>query len=117
MSRDNIQLYEDKKVRSAWDEDNECWWFSVVDVVAALTDSINPTDYLKKMRKRDELLSEYLGTNCPHVEMVGENGKRRKVLAANVEQLLRIIQSIPSSKAEPFVFLSKSKSIVKNVLY
>ncbi len=54
------------------------------------------------MRKRDELLAEYLGTNCPRVEMVGESGKRRKILAANVEQLFRIIQSIPSPKAEPF---------------
>lgn len=100
--KNNIQLYEDKKVRSVWDEEKECWWFSVVDVVAALTDSVNPTDYLKKIRKRDELLGEYLGTNCPQVEMLGENGKRRKVLAANVEQLFRIIQSIPSPKAEPF---------------
>lgn len=100
--KNNIQLYEDKKVRSVWDEEKECWLFSVVDVVAALTDSVNPTDYLKKIRKRDELLGEYLGTNCPLVEMLGENGKRRKVLAANVEQLFRIIQSIPSPKAEPF---------------
>lgn len=100
--KDNIQLYEDKRVRSAWDKEKECWWFSVVDVVAALTDSVNPTDYLKKIRKRDEVLAEFLGTNCPQVEMLGENGKRRKVLAANIEQLFRIIQSIPSPKAEPF---------------
>ena len=69
---------------------------------AALSDSANPTDYLKKMRKRDEQLASYLGTNCPQVEMTGSTGKKRKVLAANTEQILRIIQSIPSPKAEPF---------------
>lgn len=73
-----------------------------MDVVAALTGSVNPTDYLKKLRKRDILLAEFLGTNCPQVEMLGENGKRRKILAANIEQLFRIIQSIPSPKVEPF---------------
>ena len=79
-----------------------CKYFSVVDVIAVLTDSSNPTDYLKKMRKRDEQLANYLGTNCPQVAMMGATGKKRKVLAATAEQLLRIIQSIPSPKAEPF---------------
>lgn len=98
----NIKLFQDRKIRSVWDETEQQWYFSVVDVVAALTDSVNPTDYLKKMRKRDELLAAYLGTNCPQVEMMTESGKRRKVLAANIKWLFRIIQSIPSSKAEPF---------------
>lgn len=98
----SIQLFEDRKIRTAWDEEKEEWYFSVVDVVAALSDSANPTDYLKKMRKRDEQLASYLGTNCPQVEMTGSTGKKRKVLAANTEQILRIIQSIPSPKAEPF---------------
>ena len=98
----NIKLFQDRKIRSVWDETEQQWYFSVVDVVAALTDSVNPTDYLKKMRKRDESLAAYLGTNCPQVEMMTESGKRRKVLAANVKGLFRIIQSIPSSKAEPF---------------
>ena len=98
----SIQLFEDRKIRTAWDEEKEEWYFSVVDVVAALSDSANPTDYLKKMRKRDEQLASYLGTNCPQVEMTGFTGKKRKVLAANTEQVLRIIQSIPSPKAEPF---------------
>lgn len=97
-----IQKFEERTIRTAWDEKTEEWYFSVVDVIAVLTDSANPTDYLKKMRKRDELLAEYLGTNCPQVEMVGTTGKRRKVLAATTEQILRIIQSIPSPKAEPF---------------
>ena len=98
----NIKLFQDKKIRSAWNDEEEQWYFSVVDVVAALTDSVNPTDYLKKMRKRDEALGSYLGTNCPQVEMLTETGKKRKTLAANVKGLFRIIQSIPSPKAEPF---------------
>ena len=98
----SIQLFEDRKIRTAWDEEKEEWYFSVVDVVATLSDSANPTDYLKKMRKRDEQLASYLGTNCPQVEMTGSTGKKRKVLAANAEGILRIIQSIPSPKAEPF---------------
>ena len=98
----NIKLFQDRKIRSVWDETEQQWYFSVVDVVAALTDSVNPTDYLKKMRKRDESLAAYLVTNCPQVEMMTESGKRRKVLAANIKGLFRIIQSIPSSKAEPF---------------
>ncbi len=98
----SIQLFEDRKIRTAWDEEQEEWYFSVVDVIAVLTDSSNPTDYLKKMRKRDEQLASYLGTNCPQVAMMGATGKKRKVLAATAEQLLRIIQSIPSPKAEPF---------------
>ena len=97
-----IQKFEERSLRTAWDEEREEWYFSVVDVIAVLTDSTNPTDYLKKMRKRDKLLSSYLGTNCPQVEMVGTTGKKRKVLAATAEQVLRIIQSIPSPKAEPF---------------
>ena len=68
----------------------------LVDVVGALTDSTNPTDYLKKMRKRDELLASYLGTNCPQVTMVTATGKKRKTLAANTIGILRLIQSIPS---------------------
>ena len=92
----SIQLFEDRKIRTAWDEEQEEWYFSVVDVIAVLTDSSNPTDYLKKMRKRDEQLASYLGTNCPQVAMMGATGKKRKVLAATAEQILRIIQSIPS---------------------
>lgn len=98
----NIKLFQDKKIRSAWNEEEEQWYFSVVDVVEALTDSVNPADYLKKLRKRDEILSSYLGTNCPLVEMLTETGKKRKTLAANVKGLFRIIQSVPSPKAEPF---------------
>ncbi|RHJ49907.1 Bro-N domain-containing protein [Bacteroides sp. AM10-21B] len=98
----NIKLFQEKKIRSMWNEEEQQWYFSVVDVVGVLTDSVNPTDYLKKMRKRDEELATYLGTNCPQVEMLTDTGKKRKTLAANVQALFRIIQSISSPKAEPF---------------
>jgi hypothetical protein len=97
-----IKLFEDKKIRTVWNEKEEEWYFSVVDVISALTDSTNPTDYLKKLRKRDKIVGVYIGTNCPHVDMVTNTGKLRKTLAAAPKQLLRIIQSIPSKKAEPF---------------
>jgi prophage antirepressor-like protein len=97
-----IKLFEEKKIRSVWDEEEEEWYFSVVDVIEVLTDSANPTDYLKKLRKRDILLGNYIGTNCPQVAMTTETGKQRNTLAANTAQLFRIIQSIPSKKAEPF---------------
>lgn len=100
--QDKVALFENKKIRSIWVETEEAWYFSVVDVVGALTDSTNPTDYLKKMRKRDSELAAYLGTNCPQIGMLTETGKIRKTLAGNTEQILRIIQSIPSPKAEPF---------------
>lgn len=103
MNMENsIKLFEEKKIRSSWNEEEEEWYFSVVDVIEVLTDSTNPTDYLKKLRKRDTLLGDYIGTNCPQVAMTTETGKQRKTLAANTVQLFRIIQSIPSKKAEPF---------------
>ena len=98
----NIKVFEDKKIRTQWNEAEEDWYFSVVDVVEVLTDSVNPTDYLKKLRKRDLELGNYIGTNCPHVEMIGDTGKKRKVLAGRTKDILRIVQSIPSKKAEPF---------------
>jgi DNA-damage-inducible protein D len=97
-----LKLFESVQVRSHWNEGEEKWYFSVVDVVQVLTDSVNPTDYLKKLRKRDAELGSYLGTNCPQVAMPTESGVMRKTLAADVPTLLRLIQSIPSSKAEPF---------------
>jgi len=98
----NIKIFESKQVRTQWDAEKEDWWFSVVDVCGALSDSTNPTDYLKKMRKRDPELGTYIGTNCPQVEMLTETGKKRRTLAASTKQVLRIVQSIPSPKAEPF---------------
>lgn len=98
----NIKVFENKKIRTIWNEQEEDWYFSLVDVVGVLADTANPTDYLKKMRKRDVELGAYLGTNCPQVEMIGQNGLKRKVLAGNTKAVLRLIQSIPSKKAEPF---------------
>ena len=102
MVDSSVKLFESQEIRSAWNEDEEEWYFSVVDVVGVLTESANPTDYLKKMRKRDEQLASYLVTNCPQIEMATSSGKKRKTLAGNAEQILRIVQSIPSKKAEPF---------------
>ncbi len=98
----SIKLFEFKRIRTHWEEAEEKWYFSVVDIVEALTDSVNPTDYLKKLRKRDSELGIYLGTNCPQIEMRTESGKNRKTLAGSVKDIFRLVQSIPSPKAEPF---------------
>ena len=99
---DDVKMFEGSQIRSVWDNEREEWYFSIVDVVGVLSESKNPTDYLRKMKKRDEILASYLGTNCPKVGMVSTNGKIRKVLAGNLKDIFRIIQSIPSPKAEPF---------------
>ena len=96
-----IQLFEGKKVRIAWDAELEKYYFSVTDIVQVLTDSVNPRDYIKKMLKRDPELKSKWGTICPPVEMLAPDGKRRKTQAADLEGVFRIIQSIPSKKAEP----------------
>ena len=101
-SLEHIKIFQERKIRTDWNEEEEQWYFSVVDVVGDLTESVNPTDYLKKLRKRDESLGSYIGTNCPQIEMYTASGVKRKTLAANVKSLLRIIQSIPSPKAEHF---------------
>ncbi|WP_347145917.1 BRO-N domain-containing protein [Parabacteroides goldsteinii] len=100
--KEAIKIFEEKKVRAVWDDETEEWYFSVIDIIAVLTDSSNPTDYFKKMRKRDEQLASFVGTNCPQVTMQTETGKKRKTLAADTQAVFRIIQSIPSPKAEPF---------------
>ena len=97
-----IKLFEEKKVRTIWDDVQEKWYFSVLDVIQVLAESVNPTDYFKKMRKRDEQLASFVGTNCPQVLMSGDSGKRRKTLVGDAQTIFRIIQSIPSPKAEPF---------------
>ncbi len=100
--KEALQLFEERKVRTVWDTNTEEWYFSLVDVVEVLTDSVNPTDYLKKLRKRDIELNTYIGTNCPHVYMTTDTGKKRKTLSGSMANILRLIQSIPSPKAEPF---------------
>jgi len=96
-----LKLFEQKQVRSLWNDDEEQWYFSIVDVISVLTDSKNPTDYLKKIRKRDPELGSYIGTNCPQVNMLS-NGKNRKTLAGKTTAIFRLIQSVPSPNAEPF---------------
>lgn len=100
--KNSIKLFEDKLVRSVWDEEKEEWYFSIVDVVEILTDSSDPKQYIKKMRSRDDELNSNWGTICTPVGMIGKDGKRREIQAANTQGLFRIIQSIPSKKAEPF---------------
>jgi hypothetical protein len=102
-----ISLFEEKQVRRAWNADEEKWYFSIDDVVQALTNSANVKDYIKKLRKRDPELDAYWVTNCPPVEMIAADGKKRKIKAANTETLFRIIQSVPSPKAEPFMPLDR----------
>jgi len=97
-----IQLFEERKVRTVWDDQTEEWYFSIVDVVEVLTDSADPKQYIKKMRGRDAVLSANWGTICTLVPMKGADGKQRRTKAATTQGLFRIIQSIPSPKAEPF---------------
>ena len=93
-------VFQGKEVRRSWHNDE--WYYSLVDIVAVLSESKNPTDYLKKIRKRDRELKTYIGTNCPQVEMQTTSGKNRKTLAGNTKDAFRLIQSIPSKKDEPF---------------
>ena len=102
IENDRLKKFEDQSIRTAWDEEQEEWYFSVQDAVAVLADSKDPKQYIKKMRTRDPELNANWGTICTPVQMIAADGKRRKVQAANTEGLLRIIQSIPSPKAEPF---------------
>jgi hypothetical protein len=98
----NIKLFESKQIRATWDEKEQKWFFSVQDVIEVLTDTVDAKDYIKKMKKRDPQLRSNWGTICPLVEMKAADGKQRKVQASDTKGLLRIIQSIPSPKAEPF---------------
>ena len=100
--QDKIQLFEDQPIRTAWDEEQEEWYFSVVDVVRVLTDSPNPQTYWRVMKKRLKDEGNETVTSCNALKMTAADGKKRKTDVATIEQLLRIIQSIPSPKAEPF---------------
>jgi prophage antirepressor-like protein len=97
-----IKLFESKNIRSVWNEAEKKWYFSVQDVVSILTETVDAKDYIKKIKKRDLQLNNNWGTICPLVEMVAGDGRKRKIQAADTKGLLRIIQSIPSPKAEPF---------------
>lgn len=99
---DKIQLFEDKRIRTAWDAEKEEWYFSIVDVVGVLTDSVDPTAYWRKLKQRLKAEGNETVTNCHGLKMKATDGKMRLTDVADTEQLLRIIQSIPSPKAEPF---------------
>ena len=102
MDNNQLQLFENKEIRTAWDEEREEWCFSVVDVVAVLTDSPNPQTYWRVMKKRLKDEGNETVTSCNALKMTAADGKKRLTDVATTEQLLRIIQSIPSPKAEPF---------------
>ena len=102
MGNDNILLFEDQKIRTAWNEEIEEWYFSIVDVIAVLTESKNPAAYWRKLKQRMKEEGNETVTNCHGLKMTAADGKRRMTNVATTEQLLRIIQSIPSPKAEPF---------------
>ena len=100
--KNEIQLFEDQKIRVAWDAERVEWCFSIVDVVAVLTDSADPTAYWRKLKQRLKAEGNETVTNCHALKMRAADGKNRLTDVADTEQLLRIIQSIPSKNAEPF---------------
>ena len=98
----NIKIFEDKKIRTEWNGTEEDWYFSVVDVIEALTDSLNPQTYWRVLKKRLKDEGNETVTNCNALKMVAKDGKSRLTDVVNTKDLLRLIQSIPSKKAEPF---------------
>lgn len=100
--KEAIQLFEDRKIRTVWDTDREEWFFSVIDVIDVLTDSKNPTTYWRKLKQRLKEEGNETVTNCHGLKMVAADGKMRLTDVADTEQLFRLIQSVPSPKAEPF---------------
>lgn len=101
--QETIQVFEQKKVRSIWDDKREEWYFCINDVVEVLTDSKDPAEYFKKMRRRDPELDSFVrGTNCPPHQFISTDGKRHAQKCGDMKTVFRIIQSIPSPKAEPF---------------
>jgi len=109
MTKENaIKLFQDKRVRVHWDEEQEKWFFSIVDIIGVLTESVNPNNYWKVLKSRLKKEGSELVTNCNQLKMESSDGKYYKTDVADTEQLLRLIQSIPSPKAEPFkIWLAK----------
>ena len=106
MTTTKLAIFKGKQIRKTIYNDE--WWFSVSDIVEILTDSVDVKQYIKKMRSRDPELKAYWGTNCTPLTMIAKDGKKRRVMSANTESIFRIIQSIPSQKAEPLkLWLSK----------
>ena len=100
--KETLKLFEERKVRTVWDDEKEKWYFSIVDVVSVLTDSVDATAYWRKLKQRLKEEGNETVTNCHGLKMKAADGKMRLTDVADTEQLLRIIQSIPSPKAEPF---------------
>ncbi len=98
----NIKLFETKRIRSSWNEEDEKWYFAIADVVAVITDSPNPQVYWRVFKKRLKDEGNETVTNCNALKMEAPDGKMRLTDVGDTEQLLRLIQSIPSPKAEPF---------------
>ena len=99
---DSIKIFDEKTIRTTWDDDLEEWFFSIVDVVAVLTDSVNPQAYWRKLKQRLKEEGNETVTTCHSLKMKAADGKMRATDVADTQQLLRLIQSIPSAKAEPF---------------
>ena len=97
-----IKIFEEKKVRTVWDDETETWYFSIIDVIAALTESVDPRKYWNKLNQRLKEEGNETVTNCHQLKMKASDGKMRLTDVADTEQLFRLIQSIPSPKAEPF---------------
>ena len=102
MKKEAIKLFEERKVRTIWDDTHEKWYFSIVDVVAILTGSPNPQTYWRVLKKRLKEEGNETVTNCNALKLKAADGKMRLTDVADTEQLFRLIQSIPSPKAEPF---------------
>lgn len=100
--KETLKLFEERKVRTVWDDEKEKWYFSIVDVVSVLTDSVDATAYWRKLKQRLKEEGNETVTNCHGLKMRAADGKKRLTDVADTEQLLRISQSIPSPKAEPF---------------
>lgn len=97
-----LKIFEEKKVRTVWDDETETWYFSIIDVIAALTESVDPRKYWNKLKQRLKEEGNETVTNCHQLKMKAPDGKMRLTDVADTEQLFRLIQSIPSPKAEPF---------------
>ena len=100
--KEAIKLFEERKVRTVWDDELEKWYFSIVDVIGVLTDSPDPRNYWKVLKNRLKKEGNETVTNCNQLKLVAEDGKKRLTDVADTEQLFRLIQSVPSPKAEPF---------------
>ncbi len=100
--KDSIKIFEDSTIRTVWDSDNEKWYISIVDVISVLTESVDPLAYWRKLKQRLKAEGNQTVTNCHGLKMVAADGKMRMTDVADTEELFRLIQSIPSPKAEPF---------------